>query len=311
MRLVTYVDGEASGVGAELDAGRLLLLDRFAAALGRDARPYATMRAFLSTGAEGLEAAAALIGAGREGGSGDAVVAASSVRLLAPVPEPTLIVAAGMAYRSHNAEMRQSQPKEPHGFLKAPVCISAPGGAVALPQQAPSMVDFEGELCAVIGRRCHNADVAEADACIVGYTVANDLSARDWVGRIGAATTPAEVRTAWDLNHMGKQLPAFLPLGPALVTRDDCPAPAEMRLRTRLNGRIMQEVMIEDLLFSPAEMLAYFSRWYVFRPGDLLLTGTPAGVGYGRTPKVFIVAGDRVDVEVTGLGTLSSTFVES
>jgi acylpyruvate hydrolase len=136
----------------------------------------------------------------------------------------------------------------------------------------------------VIGRACHNVTVEDALACIAGYTITNDVSARDRVPEIAKAKTTPEARAAWDLNHMGKQLPAFSPLGPALVTADEIGDPATLELTTRLNGVVMQHAVTSDLIFSVAESLSFFSRWYAFRPGDILSTGTPAGVGYGALP---------------------------
>jgi 2-keto-4-pentenoate hydratase/2-oxohepta-3-ene-1,7-dioic acid hydratase in catechol pathway len=168
------------------------------------------------------------------------------------------------------------------------------------------MVDYEGELCAVIGRVCHNVPAKDALDYVAGYTLTNDLSARDWVPGLAQAKTTPQARHAWDLNHMGKQLPGFSPLGPALVTADEVGDVSTLTLTTRLNGAVMQHAATSDLIHSVATSIAYFSRWYTFLPGDILSTGTPAGVGYGRDPKVFLKPGDLVEVEVSRVGTLTT-----
>jgi len=232
----------------------------------------------------------------------------SSTRLLAPIVNPSLFVSAGHAYRSHVNEMKSQAPKTPQGFLKAPGIIVGPRADVRLPPQCPEQVDFEGEICAVIGRTCHNLRPDEAMDCVAGYTLTNDVSARDWVPEIAKAKSMAEVRAAWDLNHLGKQLPAFAPLGPALVTSDEVD-PGRFELTTRLNREVMQSANTADLIFTVAETVAFFSRWYEFQPGDIISTGTPAGVGFSRNPQVFLRAGDIVEVEATGLGKISNRFV--
>jgi 2-keto-4-pentenoate hydratase/2-oxohepta-3-ene-1,7-dioic acid hydratase in catechol pathway len=205
--------------------------------------------------------------------------------------------------------MKTDPPREPHAFIKASASVVGPGADVPLPPQCPDMLDFEGELCAVIGRVCHNVSAAEALDYIVGYTITNDVSARDWVPLIGEAKTAPEARTAWDLNHLGKQFPGFSPLGPALVTKDEIGDPGNLELTTRLNGKVMQQANTRDLIFTVAQTLAHFSRWHTFVPGDILSTGTPAGVGYGRNPRVFLRAGDVVEVEISRIGVLANRFV--
>lgn len=236
-------------------------------------------------------------------------IRASDALLLAPIPRPGMILAAGLAYRSHLAEMSGTPvPQRPTAFMKSPGSVCAPGAGITLPGQAADHVDYEGELALVFGRTCHNVAPEDAMACIAGFTVANDLSARDWVEAVWAATQPWEARQTWEVNIMGKQMPDFTPLGPVITTRDEIPDPGLMRLQTRLNDRIMQDALVSDMIFSLPEVVSYFSRWYRFMPGDILLTGTPAGVGAGRKPPVFLRPGDRVEVEITGIGVLASTF---
>ena len=159
-------------------------------------------------------------------------------RLLAPVPSPGMILAAGLAYRSHLAEMSGTPtPTHPTAFLKSPSSISGPGATVTLPPQAPDHVDYEGELAVVIGRDCHALDAEKAMACIAGYTIANDLSARDWVKEVWAAEKPWQARQTWEVNIMGKQLPGFTALGPAIATAGRINDPNSLRLVTRTQWR--------------------------------------------------------------------------
>jgi 2-keto-4-pentenoate hydratase/2-oxohepta-3-ene-1,7-dioic acid hydratase in catechol pathway len=275
------------------------------------------MRAILAAGEEGLALARRIVTRVETASTAqrDRLRAAgalgplASTRLLAPVPDPAMIVSAGQAYRAHLAEMKSEPPKEPGAFIKASSTVVGPGADVPLPPQCNDMVDFEGEFCAVIGRTCHNVAASAALDHVAGYTLTNDVSARNWVPLLGKARTTPEARHAWDLNHMGKQLPSFSPLGPALVTKDEIADPGKLDLTTRLNGAVMQQANTSDLIFTLAETIAYFSRWYTFLPGDVVSTGTPAGVGYGRDPKVFLKPGDVVEVEVGGIGVLSNRFV--
>jgi 2-keto-4-pentenoate hydratase/2-oxohepta-3-ene-1,7-dioic acid hydratase in catechol pathway len=317
MKLVT-IDCVAGGrPGAWLRNGEILHLEKAAMPGTAETWLPQTMRALLTAGDEGLALARRIVERAEAASPGErerlaragALSWQASTRLLAPVPDPAMILSAGQAYRSHLAEMKTEPPKEPHGFIKATSSVVGPGADVPLPPQCDTMVDFEGELCAVIGRVCHNVSVGEALDYVAGYTITNDVSARDWVPLIGKARTTPEARTAWDLNHMGKQLPAFSPLGPVIATRDEIGDPGNLDLTTRLNGAVMQRANTSDLIFTVAQTIAHFSHWYTFLPGDIISTGTPAGVGYGRNPKVFLKPGDVVEVEVSRIGVLSNRFV--
>lgn len=239
----------------------------------------------------------------------DGTIRASDTRLLAPIPHPRLILAAGLAYKSHLAEMSGTPaPPHPTAFIKASASVSSPNALLSLPPQAASAVDFEGELACVFGRACHTVSAADALSYLAGYTAANDLSARDWVKPVWAATAPWEARLTWEVNIMGKQLPGFTALGPVLTTTDEITDPATLHLTTRLNGKVMQSADVSDLIFPIADMIAHFSRWYSFQPGDVLLTGTPAGVGVGRNPPIFIKKSDVVEVEIDHVGSLITRF---
>jgi acylpyruvate hydrolase len=188
--------------------------------------------------------------------------------------------------------------------MKTPTSIAGPDKPLRLPPQADTQVDYEGELACVFGRRCHAVGESEAMSYLAGYTVANDFSARDWVRPVWAATQPWEARLTWEVNIMGKQFEGFTALGPVMTTTDEIGNPAGLVLTTRLNGTTMQSAPVSDLIFPIAAMIAHFSRWYTFLPGDVLLTGTPAGVGVSRTPPVFVTSGDIVEVAIDRIGTL-------
>jgi 2-keto-4-pentenoate hydratase/2-oxohepta-3-ene-1,7-dioic acid hydratase in catechol pathway len=242
----------------------------------------------------------------------DALRPLSGTKFLAPVPDPQIVLSTGTAYRAHLAEMKVGAPKEPGGFLKNAAAIIGTGSPIVLPPQAPGMVDYEGEFSCVIGRACHNVTADEAMAFVAGYTIVNDVSARDWVpGFLGAKGSPMEVSRAAGLNILGKQFPTFCPIGPALVTAEEIPDPHDLQLTTRLNGKVMQSAHTGDLIFRLAETIAYFSRWYRFSPGDVITTGSPDGVGYARKPQVFMKHGDVVEVEVSRVGILRNPVMEA
>jgi len=315
MKLVMIDCVSGGRPGAILVSGEILHLERAAQAGSAEAWIPDSLKRILRAGREGMDLVRRIVSRVERSSKDQqttlrerGALLPSSTRLLAPVADPSLFVSAGHAYRSHVNEMKSQAPKTPQGFLKAPGTIVGPHADVRLPPQFPDHVDFEGELCAVIGRACHNVGADEAMDYIAGFTITNDVSARDWVPEIAKATTTPEARAAWDLNHMGKQLPSFSPLGPALVTADEVDF-GNLDLTTRLNGEVMQRANTADLIFTVAESLSFFSQWYEFQPGDILSTGTPAGVGFGRTPKVFLKEGDLIEVEATGLGTISSRIV--
>ncbi len=310
MQLITIDDVRGGSVGARLRSGTLLHLQRAARAGTIERWLPSSVTALLEGGDEALGIARRIVERAERNEADDELRAAGALlpaetRLLAPVPAPRMMIAAGLAYRSHLAEMANTPaPAHPTAFMKSPASVAAPGAPLALPAFASEAVDYEGELACVFGRVCHGVEVAQAMACIAGYTVANDISARDWARQVWAATAPWEARLTWEVNIMGKQLPGFTPLGPALVTVDEIDDVNALHLTTRLNGAVMQHAPIGDMIFPLAEVISYLSRWYTFQPGDVLLTGTPAGVGVGRKPPVFLKAGDQVEVEIDRIGTL-------
>ncbi|NXY79160.1 FAHD2 protein, partial [Glareola pratincola] len=260
--------------------------------------------------------------------SGRHQVPRGTVRLLAPVGDPQKVIAVGLNYRDHCQEQSVSVPKEPIIFSKFPSAIIGPFDDIVHPQDS-SEVDWEVELAAVIGKEGRHIEVTpppypssapvpcpikhvpivtsqESSAMdhVVGFTVANDISARDWQMRNGRQ---------WLL---GKTFDTFCPLGPALVTKAACdmsplspPDVHNLRIRCSVNGQLMQDSNTGQLVFRLPTLIAWVSRFVTLVPGDILLTGTPAGVGVFRKPPVFLKRGDEVQCEIEELGTICNRVV--
>ena len=313
MKLLTIDDGGAGRPGVLLD-DQVLNLGRAAERFGGDRTLPPSVRAIVSDGQPSLDLINTLIEAVR--GANDteldtlrdqnALSAYSDTKLLAPIPDPAFILSVGMNYRDHLAEMNTPVPDVPASFTKHPGGVIGPDESIILPAANGGMVDFEGEICFVFGRECYN--VAEADAwdCVAGLTIANDVSARDWVAPIFQQESTMGAIHAWEVNVLGKQFPTFCPMGPVLASMDEIADPGNLRIETRLNGEVMQSSSSNQLVFDIPKLIAYFSKWYRFAPGDIVTTGSPAGVGYGRDPKVFMRAGDVVEVELEGVGVLKN-----
>ena len=240
-----------------------------------------------------------------------AVVPSADIRLRAPVTRPSFILSQGLAYRAHLDEMGVRPPAEPAALVKAPSSVIGSGQSIILPSEHSEMVDYEGEFSVVIGRPCHNVTPGEVMDCIAGYTIINDVSARDWAAAaLAPDQKPMQAVFSWNKNVQGKQFPTFTPMGPALTTKDEITDHHDLRLMTELNGEVMQDANTNDLIFRIEDMISYFSKWYQFAPGDVITTGTPGGVGHGRNPRVYLKDGDLIEITVTGVGTLSNTVVK-
>ncbi|MFQ5807633.1 MAG: fumarylacetoacetate hydrolase family protein [Phycisphaerae bacterium] len=213
-------------------------------------------------------------------------------RLLPPV-EPPNVFAIGRNYRAHVEETGARLPEQPLVFLKPTTALLAPGAEIVLPEGAPDEVDFEAELAIIIGRTARRVSERVALAHVLGYTCANDVSARDCQRHDKQWTR-------------GKGFDTFCPLGPWLVTPDEID-PDHCGIRSRLNGRIMQDSNTANMIHSCATLVSYISQQFTLLPGTVILTGTPEGVGFARTPPVFLKAGDRIEVEIDGVGTLINT----
>lgn len=215
------------------------------------------------------------------------------VQLLAPVNPPD-VIAIGLNYKGHADELGNKYPSAPVVFLKSTSSVIGPGDNIVLPAMAPTEVDYEAELAIVIERTCRKVSVEDALDYVLGYTCGNDVSARD-------AQLKQDVQWA-----RGKSFDTFCPLGPWIETDLN---PDNLNISTRVNGQTMQSSNTSDMIFSCAELVSYCSHVMTLRPWTVILTGTPSGVGVGRKPQFFLKPGDRVEVEIEGIGVLENTVV--
>jgi acylpyruvate hydrolase len=248
--------------------------------------PATTVRGLLAAlDAEGLRELA------RRAEQADERIALTDVTLHAPVTDPQKIVCLGLNYRDHAAETGQEIPTAPMWFAKFANSLIGSGGEIVLPTAHAEYVDYEAELALVIGRRAKNVTAEDALSYIAGAMPFNDVSARD-------------LQMQNPLWTSGKAIDTFAPCGPALVTLDEIEELGALGLRTRINGEVVQEGGTANLIFTPAEVVAWLSRTMTLLPGDIIATGTPAGVGAAQGR--FLRDGDTVEVEIDGLGTLVS-----
>lgn len=224
--------------------------------------------------------------------------AAQSVSLLPPVPKPGKILCVGLNYRDHAIEGGKAIPTEPVLFAKYPNTLIAHGDPIKLPKVAQK-VDYEAELVIVIGKTGkHIPNDKSAFDYVGGYTVGHDVSARDWQFR--------GEEKQWSI---GKTFDTFAPTGPVLVTADELTDPHNLQVKLRLNGNTMQNSNTKEFIFGVPHMLWFLSQVVTLEPGDLIFTGTPPGVGISRNPQVLLKAGDVVEVEIDGIGTLKNPVV--
>jgi 2-keto-4-pentenoate hydratase/2-oxohepta-3-ene-1,7-dioic acid hydratase in catechol pathway len=220
---------------------------------------------------------------------------AATIRLHAPVPDPSKIVCIGLNYRDHAIEGGKAIPTEPVVFAKFPNTLIGHGSPIVLPKISQK-VDYEAELVVVMGRKAKHVDAAEAMNYVAGFTIGHDVSARDWQFR-------GEERQ-WTI---GKTFDTFAPMGPHLVTLDEVPNPQNLPVRLRLNGQVMQNSNTKEFIFPVPVLIAHLSKIMTLEPGDLIFTGTPPGVGSARKPPVWLKDGDEVEVEIEGLGVLRNS----
>ena len=225
------------------------------------------------------------------------VIQASEAQLLPVIPNPTKIFCVGLNYKSHVAEMKRAESEYPAIFIRFADSLNAHGEALPKPA-ATHRFDFEGELAVIIGKGGRNITPAHAADHIAGYACFNDGTARDWQ-RHTHQWTP------------GKNFPKTGPLGPFMATTAAIPDVSKLTLETRLNGEVMQHASVENLIFTLPEVISYISGFTELSPGDVIATGTPGGVGDKREPAVYMRAGDVIEVEITGLGTLRNTVQDS
>jgi len=279
MRYITFNLGNKQRFGA-LSGERVI-------ELGKHGFP-ATMLDFILAGEEVWAAAQAFC---LENPASE--VSLSQVHLLAPLPRPGKIIGIGLNYMDHCREQNVKVPERPLVFAKFGTAVNGPYGEIEWEAALTHEVDYEGELGVVIGKTVRRITKEAALDYVFGYTVANDVSARDlqfsdkqWV--------------------RGKNLDTFCPFGPAIVTADEIPDPQTLALRTKVNGKVLQDSNTSEMIFGVRELIAFLSCSFTLEPGDLILTGTPNGVGVFRNPKIFLQNGDLVEVEIEGVGKIEN-----
>lgn len=269
MRFVT-LRGDGGTRAGRLEGDRIVELDA------------PDVGALLAAGPRSLDAAA------RQ--AGGAVHDAATADLAPVVPRPGKVICLGLNYESHILETGRDLPAHPTLFAKFADSLTGPRDPIVLPRVSEK-VDWEAELAFVIGTEARRVNGAEAEAAIAGFTVLNDVSMRDW-----------QYRTLQWLQ--GKAFERSTPLGPALVTPDEMGGAADLEISCSVDGEVMQRSRTSDLVFRPADIVAYVSQFVTLRPGDVIATGTPGGVGAVRTPPVFLQPGQVVRTAIEGVGEL-------
>ncbi|MGQ9674168.1 MAG: fumarylacetoacetate hydrolase family protein [Chloroflexota bacterium] len=310
MRLLTFSAGGQSGVGLEV-AGYVVDLAAGFAVLNNRAptglpTPPKDMRSFLEAGAPAWDAAALVndfitdsLAHGRKvgfEGQPRTLYEKREVTILAPIANPHKMLFLGLNYADHAAETGKAITSVPTIFAKFDNAIIGPGEPIVLPKAAPDHVDLEAELAVVIGRPAKHVAIEDAFSYVAGYTVINDVSARDLQGQ----------QTQW---VMGKTPDTFAPMGPHIVTAEEVPDPHSLAVRSWLNGQLMQDSNTSNLIFNIPFLVHHISQFVTLVPGDIIATGTPPGVGYVRKPPIYLRPGDVVRVEVEGVGVLENPVV--
>jgi 2-keto-4-pentenoate hydratase/2-oxohepta-3-ene-1,7-dioic acid hydratase in catechol pathway len=213
-----------------------------------------------------------------------------TTRLLAPIPRPPKIICIGLNYRDHAAESNMAIPETPTVFSKYPTSVIGPGQPIVLPKNS-TKPDYEAEFAVVIGKGGRHIDEANWREHVFGYTIVNDVSARDY-------------QMATSQWMIGKTFDTFCPMGPAIVTVDEIADPHNLPISLSIGGEILQDSNTSNLIFSVPKIVAYLSSVFTLEPGDVIATGTPAGVGFARKPPRFLREGDEVRVKIEGIGEL-------
>jgi 2-keto-4-pentenoate hydratase/2-oxohepta-3-ene-1,7-dioic acid hydratase in catechol pathway len=282
VKLCTYhIDAGPARIGAWTQRG---IVDLVAA----DPSLPATLIGLIALGDDGLARAAAAAALGP-------ALDRSDVMLLPPIPEPGKIICIGLNYRDHAAEVKLPLPEYVTVFAKWANGLVGDGAAIVIPAES-HRVDYEAELAFVIGRRARHVTEADALAYVAGYTCFDDISVRDYQMRTSQWTS-------------GKAFDTHGPCGPVLVTRDEIPDPQALRITCSIDGEVLQDSSTAQMVFGVARLVAELSAIMTLEPGDLVATGTPAGVGTSRTPRRWIRPGERVRVEIEGIGALENPAV--
>lgn len=305
MRFASFASPFGPRLGARTDGVVIDLNAAYAAYLAARGTPQAVERAavelpsdatrFLEEGPAALERARRALDHA-QGSPGPYVIARpSELRMLPPVPRPPKVICLGLNYRDHAEEGKQTVPDAPPLFAKFAETLIGPGEPLVMPRVS-DQVDYEAELAVVIGRRGRYVPAAEALRYVAGYTILNDVSVRDYQFHT----------TQW---AAGKMFSRSTPVGPDLVTADEVEDPHELEIETTVNGQTVQRSSTRNMIFTIPDVIAYVSNICELEPGDLIATGTPAGVGFVRRPPLFLRPGDTVRVRIARVGELSTPVV--
>jgi len=282
MKLVTFIHNDKTRVGAAVDG---FVIDG-----KNNTKIPATMLEFLNAGSGALEAMQ------RQIDSGEGRIALDQVKLLAPVPRPGKYLGVSLNYNDHIEETGLDKPEYPSFFTKQSTCVIGHGDAIQRPKVSDKL-DYEGELAFVIGKRCRHVPVDKAHQVIAGFTIANDVSVRDWQVRSPTFT-------------LGKSFDTHGPLGPWIVTADEISDPHNLDLRTWIDGELRQNSNTRHMIFNCYEMIAYLSQAMTLEPGDVIATGTPAGVGVKMKPRGYMLPGQTARIEIEGIGALINPVID-
>lgn len=282
MKLVTFTHNQQSRIGAVIG-------DSVVDSLGCAEIP-ANLIDFLKAGPDALAAMQQQID------SGKARIALPEVKLEAPVPRPGKYLGISLNYADHIAETGRDKPEYPSFFTKQSSCVIGHGSAIHRPRVSDKL-DYEGELAFVIGKQCRHVAVDKAHQVIAGFTIANDVSVRDWQMR-----SPTMM--------IGKSFDTCGPLGPWLVTADEISDPHNLAISTWVDNELRQQANTRQMIFNCYEMIAYLSQAMTLEPGDVIATGTPAGVGVKMQPRGYLKPGQIVRIEIEGIGILANPVIE-
>ena len=288
MRLISFEAQGQAGIGVlkSADAKEFIDLALAAPELPRDMTALIALPGALDAAKQAAAKAPA-----------SAVKPMSGVRFLSVVPRPGKVVCLGLNYADHAKEGGHARPEYPSFFLRGTTSMTAHQQPIIRPK-ASTKLDYEAELAVVIGKKARHLTKANALDCVAGYTCCNDGSIRDYQRKTNQWT-------------IGKNFDQTAPLGPWLVTPDELPpGAAGLRIQSRLNGKVMQDANTKDFLWDVVEALVIMTECMTLEPGDVIITGTPAGVGYARTPPVWMAPGDTCEIEIEGIGILSNPIAD-
>lgn len=302
MRLVSFEVGGAQRYGVEIGGEFVDLAASLREAGLAEERPLPlTMVQFLEAGEWGMTRIPHLVQLARSRqratGGEKLVFGPSEVKLLAPIPRPPQAFGIGRNYGDHAAEVKNSVPSLPKLSLKVTNTVIGPGAAIVHPAQA-RFLDYEAELGVVIGRLACNVSREEALDYVAGYSIINDMGVKD-------------IQSKDSQTILGKNFRTFTPLGPAIVTKDEIPDPQEIRIRLWVNGELRQDGNTRDMIYDVRTIVSFISHVCDLEPGAIIHTGSPAGVGWAMTPPKFLVPGDVVRIEMSGIGVLDNSIVAS